>query len=627
METSVPPAPAGLKAPKLYPVNTTGIEISWTAPAELNGPPPVYHVERTDVSFSDAQGQVVRGRRFTGTGYFRFPGSMLPVDTDFTGLQLSFRTRAEDGLILCALSPGEQEEYVALQMRSGRPYFLFDPQPVRSVQSPGRIHCVPRGGRSCWEENGKLLSTKKAAHVSVEFIGRFDLATLGQGPQNDGGRRYNDNQWHRLIATRKQAVGTIIVDDQYSGSASATSGSTIIGQNTGVYFGGLPENFTVHRHDSGPARLVRQGFAGCVKDVLVQRASSPVAVWEPLDWDSALEEHETYGGWEGCPADSEHGAYFLGHGFLRLEPAVFAGGDDFEISFEFKTDQLNALLLFAYDSSGEDYMLAELQGGILSWVLRWGEQSAELAVWVGLSYCDGGWNSATLLKRGALSGAGLNEALEEQRSRRGGPLTISSPLYLGGVPAGLQHPALLRHSLLHGFGGCIRAVRLAARGPVVNLAAASRGAVRVNLDGCLSADTSVNCRGNDSILVYAGRESSTLDLTLQPFTGLNKTVHVRPGSGRSPDIRGSGEVTAKAACTVPFISTLLKVLRKAGSADARGPNIASASLWAPVSDGDEAKRQLQCKCSSSAVIASLPDPKLSSFQRLPQCAGFVTRAN
>lgn len=44
------------------------------------------------------------------------------------GVQLSFRTRMEEGLILCALSPGEQEEFVALQMRNGRPYFLFDPQ-------------------------------------------------------------------------------------------------------------------------------------------------------------------------------------------------------------------------------------------------------------------------------------------------------------------------------------------------------------------------------------------------------------------------------------------------------------------------------------------------------------------
>ncbi|GAA6101831.1 usherin [Tachysurus ichikawai] len=43
-------------------------------------------------------------------------------------VQLSFRTRMEEGLILCALSPGDQEEFVALQMRNGRPYFLFDPQ-------------------------------------------------------------------------------------------------------------------------------------------------------------------------------------------------------------------------------------------------------------------------------------------------------------------------------------------------------------------------------------------------------------------------------------------------------------------------------------------------------------------
>ncbi|KAK3537246.1 hypothetical protein QTP70_004660 [Hemibagrus guttatus] len=462
----------GLKAPRLKSLNTTAMEISWAAPAELNGPPPVYHIERTDVSFSDAEGQVIRGRRFTGTDYFRFPSSTLPINTDFTGVQLSFRTRMEEGLILCALSPGEQEEFVALQMRNGRPYFLFDPQ---------------------------------ASVVAIS-------------PQNDGERRYDDNQWHRLIATRKQALGIIIVDDQYNGSASATSGSTIIGQNTGIFFGGLPENFTIHRQDTGLASLARNGFAGCLRDVLIQRSSSPEAVWEPLDWDSALEEYETYRDWEGCPAYSEHGAYFLGHGFLKLDPKFFIGGDDFQISFEFKTDQLNSLLLFAYDINGEDFILAELQGGILSWVLLWGDQRVELAVWVGLSYCDGGWNSVTLLKRGTLTRAALNHALEQQRSERGGNLNITSPLYVGGVPAGLQHPALHQHSLLHGFGGCIRDVRLAASGPVLNLVMASCAAVRVNLDGCLSADTSVNCRGNDSILVYTGNEISALDLTLQPFT-------------------------------------------------------------------------------------------------------------
>lgn len=84
-----------------------------------------------------------------------------------------------------------------------------------------------------------------------------------------------------------------------------------------------------------------------------------------------------------------------------------------------------------------------------------------------------------------------------------------------------------RHSPT-GFGGCIRDVRLAASGPVLNLVMASCAAVRVNLDGCLSADTSVNCRGNDSILVYTGNEISALDLTLQPFTGTHTHTRTSP---------------------------------------------------------------------------------------------------
>lgn len=65
---------------------------------------------------------------------------------------------------------------------------------------------------------------------------------------------------------------------------------------------------------TGPAKLVQQGFAGCLRDVMVQKSSGATDAWEPLDWDSALEKHETYESWEGCPAVSEDGAYFLGHG-------------------------------------------------------------------------------------------------------------------------------------------------------------------------------------------------------------------------------------------------------------------------------------------------------------------------
>lgn len=40
-------------------------------------------------------------------------------------------------------------------------------------------------------------------------------------------------------------------DPAFAGTKSASSGSTIIGENTGVFIGGLPENFTLLREDTG----------------------------------------------------------------------------------------------------------------------------------------------------------------------------------------------------------------------------------------------------------------------------------------------------------------------------------------------------------------------------------------
>lgn len=38
--------------------------------------------------------------------------------------------------------------------------------------------------------------------------------------QGDEGRRYNDGQWHSITATRRGAVGTIVVDNQHRGKCS-----------------------------------------------------------------------------------------------------------------------------------------------------------------------------------------------------------------------------------------------------------------------------------------------------------------------------------------------------------------------------------------------------------------------
>jgi len=46
----------------------------------------------------------------------------------FPGIRFWFRTRKLEGLLMFAASEGQQDEFVALQFKGGRPWFLFDPQ-------------------------------------------------------------------------------------------------------------------------------------------------------------------------------------------------------------------------------------------------------------------------------------------------------------------------------------------------------------------------------------------------------------------------------------------------------------------------------------------------------------------
>ncbi|KAF7663891.1 hypothetical protein LDENG_00196330 [Lucifuga dentata] len=81
---TLPAAPTGLSPPRLHPVNESTVHIEWDPPSQLNGPQPLYQVERIDISLSVPQSPVVRGTRFSGSSYYQFPSDTLPVNTDFT---------------------------------------------------------------------------------------------------------------------------------------------------------------------------------------------------------------------------------------------------------------------------------------------------------------------------------------------------------------------------------------------------------------------------------------------------------------------------------------------------------------------------------------------------------------
>ncbi|XP_070624945.1 usherin-like [Bos indicus] len=191
----------------------------------------------------------------------------------------------------------------------------------------------------------------------------------------------------------------------------------------------------------------------------------------------------------------------------------------------------------------------ELKSGILSFRLNTSLTFTQVDLWPGLSYCDGKWNKVIIKKNDSIISASMNELMEHVSESRAQALMVNSPVYVGGIPQELHDP--YKHlKLEQGFGGCMKDVKF-ARGAVINLASVSSGAVRVNLDGCLSTDSAAKCRGDDSILVYRGEERTAYESHLQPFTEYLYRVTASHEGGSVHSDWSRGRTTGAAPQSVP----------------------------------------------------------------------------
>uniref|UniRef100_F6UDP9 Usherin n=1 Tax=Monodelphis domestica TaxID=13616 RepID=F6UDP9_MONDO len=82
-------APVHVRAPHVEGINCTVMKISWLPPGELNGPSPIYLLERRETSLPALDTEMIKGIRFIGNGYYKFPSSTLPINTDFTGMRIN----------------------------------------------------------------------------------------------------------------------------------------------------------------------------------------------------------------------------------------------------------------------------------------------------------------------------------------------------------------------------------------------------------------------------------------------------------------------------------------------------------------------------------------------------------
>lgn len=257
------------------------INISWEDPAYVNGPRPTFALMRSKVAFSEPPVEMSQGVRFPGLSFVRFPSSILPRDASYTGIELKFRTFQPDGLLFFAAAPlssdGVREEYIVVQLREGRPWFLFDAQ-----------------------NNPTSVTTT-----------------------NDALRRYDDGEWHTLEARRYNKDGFIEVDEVYTGSNTSTGTTTVVGHSDDVYLGGLPLNYELGRPDDENEHVVvRSALIGCLKDIRVQRQTA-LGDWSNVTWEQADQWHRAYPSWQGCPINlNRESAHFLGRGFIEINPEI-----------------------------------------------------------------------------------------------------------------------------------------------------------------------------------------------------------------------------------------------------------------------------------------------------------------
>lgn len=438
--------------------------LSWLQPSVLNGPLPVgYRYDRSFAALHYPPPQVEAGIRFSSFGFYQLPSIIMP-DSAETDIEFQVRTRFSEGLIFFA-SSNFQEDMVAIELRIGQPWFIFD------------------------TETGPTAFTVSSAV------------------------RIDDGSWHHIKVTRQRRAGTVTVDGVHTGSGSGGGQANIIGQISAIYVGGLPRDFRILRSDSGNVVLKRSYFIGCLKNMRYKNTN--------IDFSQAIRSVNMEPLFSHCPSDLSTGIHFKGGGFITLPSGNFTGGSIFVIQVWLRTTYSSGLIMFAH-GTGTTSIALYLQNGNITLSYR----TPTMAGSEGMSVpqlCDGRWHNITVTGFSSLSSIYIDGIAA---SFGGVPSTavVNSVVYLGGVPQGSQAMTILRALISRvniTFGGCMKDIAFSRK---VDLQRDVIDSKNVAFDGCpadfLSGSMIKSC-SDPLVSSYENFNSTTaIDNGLLSFTGL-----------------------------------------------------------------------------------------------------------
>ena len=449
-------------------VDSSTVYLKWSQPQTPNGPlPPSYNLSRAYSALYFPPPLVTAGVHFPGLGHYKFPSDFVRPGAS-NDIQFWFRTQYESGLLLFLASGGSQTDMLAVELRDGKPWLIFDCQ-----DGPAAF-------------------------------------TISQAV------RFDDGEWHQLKIKRVSRRGTLTVDG-YQASQDSPGTTTVISANTGVYIGGLPFTFTLLRPDTGNAVLKRISFIGCLRGITSDSRQ--------LDWTSALEAASVEPERNGCPARDKKKALLLrGGGYVAIDSAKadILTSDLFSFTLIFRTQLSSGLLLFAHGPT-TTFSIQFAQNQVeIKYVTASVQNSVTVAPSSG-EICDGKWHNLTITN---FLGA-LTVIVDTNTVVRPGitNLVIQSIFYIGGVPWGSPAETVAQQAGVNvesSFGGCMMVQSTAKNIDYPNVVTAMHNA---DLDGCLPESTVAvssqvgKCFPFNSSVVYSGKTDMFNDSSVDVFTG------------------------------------------------------------------------------------------------------------
>ncbi|XP_068794358.1 laminin subunit alpha-2 isoform X2 [Struthio camelus] len=265
---------------------------------------------------------------------------------------------------------------------------------------------------------------------------------LGSGDTNTMiPNKINDGQWHKIKIFRTKQEGNLIVDGVSNRTVSPKKADILDVVGT-LYIGGLPVNYTTRR--IGP---VTYSIAGCIRSFKMTES--------PVDLDNPTSSFNV----GKCFVTAQKGTYFDGTGFARTVGA-YKVGTDLLVEFEFRTTQMNGVLLGISSQKMDGLGIELVDGKVMFHVDNGaGRFSAIYEPDAPGSLCDGQWHKvlANKIKHRLELTVDGSQVDGNSPNRASTSADTNDPVFVGGYPDGLNQFGLTTNIR---FKGCIRFLKL-----------------------------------------------------------------------------------------------------------------------------------------------------------------------